>query len=94
MIEKEKERAKAAAVKDAENLKLKASWVEGSIYDAAGTEQIAKIPSKETLIAQVLGGFNSPITALALIPQPILPSNASTNSVIPCSPTSAALLWK
>ena len=51
--------------KDAENLKLKASWVEGSIYDAAGTEQIAKIPSKETLIAQVLGGFNSPITALA-----------------------------
>ena len=51
--------------KEVEALRFKAAWVEGSVYDAAGTEALSKIPSKEILIAQVLGGFNSPITALA-----------------------------
>ena len=53
--------------KEVEALKFKASWIEGSIYDAAGTEQIANIPSKEVLIAKVLGGFNAPITSLAYV---------------------------
>jgi len=54
--------------KNAENveaLKLKAAWAEGSIYDAEGAKMLSKIPSKEVLIAQILGGFNSPITSLA-----------------------------
>ena len=54
--------------KNAENveaLKFKAAWAEGSIYDEEGTKKLAKIPSKEVLIAQILGGFNSPIASLA-----------------------------
>jgi large subunit ribosomal protein L10 len=53
--------------KEVEALKFKASWIEGSIYDAEGTKQIANIPSKEVLIAKVLGGFNAPITSLAYV---------------------------
>ncbi|MBQ7668856.1 MAG: 50S ribosomal protein L10 [Clostridia bacterium] len=50
---------------EVEALKLKAAWAEGSIYDAEGVKKLAKIPSKEVLIAQILGGFNSPIASLA-----------------------------
>ena len=55
----------AQNAKEVEALKFKAAWAEGSVYDAAGAESLSKIPSKEVLIAQILGGFNSPISALA-----------------------------
>ena len=44
---------------------IKAGFVEGSVIDAAGVESLAKLPAKEVLIAQVLGGFNAPISGLA-----------------------------
>ena len=50
-----------------EAFNFKAGWVEGQVYDAKGIEEIAKIPSKEVLIAKVLGGFNAPITSLAYV---------------------------
>ncbi len=52
---------------DVEAFSFKGAWVEGNVYDAKGTEEIAKIPSKEVLIAKVLGGFNAPITSLAYV---------------------------
>ena len=51
--------------KNVEALKFKAAWAEGAVYDAAGAESLSKIPSKEVLIAQILGGFNTPIIKLA-----------------------------
>ena len=51
--------------KDKENLSPKAGFVEGDILDKEGVEALAKIPSKEILIATVLGTFNAPIAALA-----------------------------
>ena len=51
--------------KNVEALKFKGAWAEGAVYDAAGAESLSKIPSKEVLIAQILGGFNTPIIKLA-----------------------------
>lgn len=48
-----------------EALKFKAAWAEGNVYDAEGADRLSKIPSKEILIAQILGGFNTPIIKLA-----------------------------
>ena len=42
---------------------IKAGFVEGNI-DKAGVDALGKLPSREVLIAQVLGGFNAPITSL------------------------------
>lgn len=51
--------------KDKEGINAKVGFVEGDILDQAGVEALAKIPSKEVLIATVLGTFNAPIAALA-----------------------------
>ena len=51
--------------KDKEGIHAKVGFVEGDILDEAGVEALAKIPSKEILIATVLGTFNAPIAALA-----------------------------
>ncbi|MGI6109731.1 MAG: 50S ribosomal protein L10 [Eubacteriaceae bacterium] len=48
--------------KDHKNLEIKAGLVDGKVVDTAGVVQLAKLPSKEVLIAQVLGGLNAPIT--------------------------------
>ena len=34
---------------------------------AAGVEELAELPSKEQLVAQVLGGLNAPITGLVYV---------------------------
>jgi len=46
---------------------LKAGAVDGKVVDVAGIEQLAKLPSKEQLIAKMLGSMNSPITGLVTV---------------------------
>ena len=41
---------------------IKAGFVDGKAIDAEGVKALAKLPSREVLIAQVLGGLNAPIT--------------------------------
>ena len=41
---------------------IKAGFVEGKYLDVAGVEELAKLPSKEELIAKTLGSLNAPIT--------------------------------
>jgi len=48
-----------------ENFTIKSGFIDGSTVDAAGITELAKLPSKEVLIAQVLGGFNAPIQGFA-----------------------------
>ena len=57
----------ASTVSEVEAFEFKGGWAEGNVYDKAGIEQLSKIPSKEVLIAKVLGGFNAPITSLAYV---------------------------
>ena len=48
-------------MKDNDKLEIKAGIVDGKVIDMAGVNALAKLPSKEVLIGQVLGGFNAPI---------------------------------
>ena len=48
-----------------EAFSFKGAWVEGNVYDAKGTEELAKIPSKEVLIAMLLGTLQAPISSFA-----------------------------
>ena len=53
--------------KDHKKLELKAGLVEGEIYDKAKLEQLASIPSKEVLIAKLLGSFKAPLSNFAYL---------------------------
>ena len=44
---------------------VKAGFIDGGAVDAKGIDQLAKLPSKEVLVAQVLGGLNGPIQGFA-----------------------------
>lgn len=51
-------------VKKHENFKLKAGYVEGKVINADEVRRLASIPSREELVAKMLGSFNSPIAGL------------------------------
>lgn len=55
---------------------LKAGYVEGVAYDAAGVEKLSKIPSKETLLAQLVGSLQGPIQKLAATLQAVVDSKS------------------
>lgn len=69
-------------VKDNEKLEIKAGIVDGKIIDVTGVNNLAKLPSREVLIAQVLGGFNSPIQGLANVLQGTIRSLATVLNAI------------
>ena len=52
-----------------ESFEIKAGFVDGSILDAAGVNELAELPSKEALIAKVLGSLQSSLYGLAYVLQ-------------------------
>ena len=48
-----------------EKFNLKAGYVEGEVYDANGVLALSKIPSKEVLLAQLVGSLQGPLQKLA-----------------------------
>ena len=48
-----------------ERFNLKAGYVEGTVYDQAGVVALSKIPSKDTLLAQLVGSLQGPLQKLA-----------------------------
>lgn len=50
-----------------ESFEIKAGFVDGSILDAAGVNELAELPSKEALIAKVLGSLQSSLYGLAYV---------------------------
>ena len=62
--------------KDHKKLELKAGIVEGEVYDEAKIKQLATIPSKEVLIAKLLGSIKSPISSFARVINAIAESKA------------------
>lgn len=50
-------------------LEIKAGVVDGNVIDLEGVKALANIPSREILIAQVLGGLNAPIAGFANVLQ-------------------------
>lgn len=55
--------------KENDKLEIKAGIVDGKIIDIDGVNNLASLPSREVLIAQVLGGLNSPIQGFANVLQ-------------------------
>lgn len=49
-------------IDDFKKMEFKAGVVEGQYYDQAGIEVIAKIPSREVLIAKFMGSIQSPVS--------------------------------
>lgn len=50
-----------------DKLQLKAGVVEGKVIDVNGIKVLAELPSREVLIAKVLGGFNAPISGFVTV---------------------------
>lgn len=59
-------------VKDVKKTEIKGGFLDGKVLTPAEVEALAKLPSKEELIAKMLGSMNAPITnfvgTLAAIP--------------------------
>ncbi|MDL2237490.1 50S ribosomal protein L10 [Christensenellaceae bacterium OttesenSCG-928-K19] len=62
----------AKFVKDTKKTEIKGGVLDGKVIDAAGIDNLAKLPSKEELIAKMMGSMNAPITnfvgVLAAVP--------------------------
>ncbi|WP_459765290.1 50S ribosomal protein L10 [Alkaliphilus crotonatoxidans] len=54
-------------IKDHKNLELKFGVVEGAFYDEAQMQALAKVPSKEVLIAKLLGSLKAPVSNFAYL---------------------------
>ena len=48
-------------------LELKAAVIEGKIFDGAQVNELASIPSRDVLIAKLLGSFKAPLSNLAYL---------------------------
>ena len=55
-----------------DNFKVKSGFLDGKVVDVATIESLAKLPSKEILLATVLGAFQAPIAAFARAVQAIV----------------------
>lgn len=53
--------------KENKKLELKAGIVDGTIYDSEKIKVLAEIPSKEVLIAKLLGSIKSPVSNFAYL---------------------------
>ena len=63
---------KFAEGKKDEMFKLKAGYIGDEIYDEAGVKALSKIPSREVLLAQLVGSLQGPIQKLAATLQAIV----------------------
>ena len=57
--------------KDHEDLELKVGVVEGTFYDEGSLKKLANIPSREVLIAKLLGSLKAPISNFAYLAKAI-----------------------
>lgn len=59
-------------------LEFKSGVVEGTVYDAEGIQAIADIPSREELLAKLLGSFKSPMASFARVINAIAEKDGDT----------------
>lgn len=53
--------------KDNKDFKVKGGFLDGAAVDDAAIKNLAELPSKEVLVAQVLGGLNAPISGFVTV---------------------------
>jgi large subunit ribosomal protein L10 len=80
--------------KQSKSLSIKGGFFAGKVFDAKGVETLSKLPSRETLIAQVIGLVASPLSNLvgvieALYADPIRTIGAVADKVAEGAPVGA-----
>ncbi len=60
-----------------DNFKVKSGFLDGKVVDVATIDSLAKLPSKEILLATVLSAFQAPIAAFARAVQAIVDKNGN-----------------
>ena len=76
----------AKFAKEAPVLEIKGGVVEGSLYDADGMKEIAKIPSRDELLSRLLGSMQSPVTNFARVLKQIAEKKAEGGETAAAEP--------
>ena len=63
-----------------DNFKVKSGFLDGEVVDVATIESLAKLPTKEVLLATVCSTFQAPIAAFARAVQAIVDKNGSADA--------------
>lgn len=63
-----------------DNFKVKSGFLDGEVVDVATIESLAKLPTKEVLLATVCSAFQAPIAAFARAVQAIVDKNDSADA--------------
>ncbi len=63
-----------------ENFKIKSGFLDGKVVDTATIDSLAKLPSKEVLLATVCNAFQAPIAAFARVLQAIVDKQDSADA--------------
>ena len=58
--------------KDHDNFKVKSGYLDGAVVDLDTITALSKLPTREVLLANVLGAFQAPIAAFARVMQAIV----------------------
>lgn len=61
--------------------KIKSGFLDGKVIDAATIESLAKLPTRDVLLATVCNAFNAPISAFARAIQAIVDKNGEEPAV-------------
>ncbi len=77
-------------IKKINKMEFKAGIVEGNFYDKEGITEIAKLPSRDELIAKFMGSIKSPVSKLAYLLQAIADQKASGAEPAPAEETAEA----
>lgn len=64
------------SIKEFKKMEIKAGVIDGQYYDAAGVGVIAQLPSRDELIAKLLGSFQAPVSSFARVVQAIADQKA------------------
>lgn len=54
-------------IKEHKKMEIKGGWVQGQVFDNDKVKELASIPSKEILIAKLLGSFKAPLSNFAYL---------------------------
>jgi len=68
-------------ISDKKKLEIKGGYVDGMVYDAAQVIALADMPSKEELIAKLLGSLKSPVSNLVYVLHALSPATKFTYMV-------------
>ena len=71
-------------------LEFKAGVIEGTFYDAAGLNELAKVPSREELLSRLLGSMQSPVANFARVIKQIAEKKAEGGDAAPAEEAPAA----